>query len=108
MVQTNLYNFIHIICVPIALHRDMYVLAKLGALYGFLIQSRSVGSATGMLNHWKNLDEVPSAAEGKWVAFTRHAQAGHNVALAGQRVARCQMIPDLFVLNSGLFVQFLL
>ena len=32
------------------------------------------------LRQWKTLDEVPSASEGKWVAFIRHAQAGHNVA----------------------------
>ena len=32
------------------------------------------------LSYWKTLEEVPSAAEGRWVAFVRHAQAGHNVA----------------------------
>jgi len=32
------------------------------------------------LRYWKTLEEVPSAAEGRWVAFVRHAQAGHNVS----------------------------
>ena len=34
------------------------------------------------LKHFKSLAEVPSASSSRWVAFIRHAQAGHNVSQA--------------------------
>ncbi|CAK8989522.1 unnamed protein product [Durusdinium trenchii] len=34
------------------------------------------------LRYFKTLEEVPSARESRWVAFIRHAQAGHNVEKA--------------------------
>ena len=53
-----------------------------GRKKGFLqVQLKSIGILVApRLRQWKTLDEVPSAPEGKWVAFIRHAQAGHNVA----------------------------
>jgi len=48
------------------------------------------------LRYWKTLEEVPSAAEGRWVAFVRHAQAGHNVDKA------LIMNPDNALTDEGL------